>query len=171
MSLPSRIDMTASCACGSVELAAIGPPIVSNVCYCGDCQQGSRQIEALPNAGPVRDPDGGTAYLLYRKDRIECSKGASLLKSYKIREGSVTNRGVATCCSSAMFMNFDKGPYWVSAYRARFRGNLPPLQMRICTKSKSPGVVLSDDVPSYPGYPLKLAVKLLASGVAMLLRR
>jgi len=57
MSLPSRIGMTASCACGSVELAAIGAHIVSNVCYCGDCQQGSRQIEALPNAGPVRDPD------------------------------------------------------------------------------------------------------------------
>ena len=171
MSLPSRIDMTASCACGSVELAAIGPPIASNVCYCGDCQQGSRQIEALPNAGPVRDPDGGTAYIIYRRDRIECPKGASLLKSYKIRADSVTNRVVATCCSSAMFMNFDKGPYWVSAYRARFRGNLPPLQMRICTKSKSPGVVLSDDVPSYPGYPLRFVAKLLASGVGMLLRR
>ncbi len=113
MSVPSRIDMTASCACGSVELATIGAPIVSNVCYCCDCQQGSRQIEALPNAGPVRDPDGGTAYILYRRDRIECSKGASLLKSYKIRESSVTNRVVATCCSSAMFMNFDKSPtHW-----------------------------------------------------------
>jgi hypothetical protein len=163
--------MTASCACGSVEVAASGPPIVSNVCYCGDCQQGSRQIEALPNAGPVRDPDGGTAYIVYRRDRIECSKGASLLKSYKIRDDSVTNRVVATCCSSAMFMNFDKGPHWVSAYRARFQGDLPPLQMRICTKYKSPGVVLSDDVPSYPGYPLRLVAKLLASGVGMLLRR
>ena len=70
-----------------------------------------------PNAAPVRDPDGGTAYVLYRRDRIECSKGASLLKSYKIRESSVTNRVVATCCNSAMFMNFDKGPHWVSAYR------------------------------------------------------
>ena len=72
MSVPSRIGMTASCACGSVELTAIGTPIVSNVCYCGDCQQGSLQIEALSNAGPVRDPDGGTAYMLYRRDRIEC---------------------------------------------------------------------------------------------------
>src|SRR5580692_650405 len=144
MSAPSRIDMTASCACGNVELVAIGAPIVSNVCYCRDCQQGSRQIEALPNAGPVRDPDGGTAYLLYRRDRIECSKGTSLLKSYKIRESSVTNRVVATCCSSAMFVNFDKGPHWVSAYRARFQGDLPPLQMRICTKFKPDGAVLPD---------------------------
>ena len=116
MSVPSRIDMTASCACGSVELAAIGAPIVSSVCYCRDCRQGSRQIEALPSAGPVRDPDGGTAYILYRRDRIECSKGASLLKSYKIRESSVTNRVVATCCNSAMFIDVYKRQ---SSHRAR----------------------------------------------------
>jgi hypothetical protein len=67
--------------------------------------------------------------------------------------------------------NFDKGPHWVSAYRARFQGDLPPLQMRVCTKYKGADVVLSDDVANYPGYPLRLLAKLLASGVAMLLRR
>jgi hypothetical protein len=48
----------------------------------------------LPNAGAVAHPDGGTAYILYRKDRIECSKGAALLKSYKLKEISVTNSEV-----------------------------------------------------------------------------
>jgi hypothetical protein len=76
--------MTATCSCGGVELKAFGRPIVSSVCYCDDCQKGAGQIEALPNAGTVRDPDGGTAYILYRKDRIECSKGAELLRSYKL---------------------------------------------------------------------------------------
>ena len=163
--------LTASCSCGCVELNAFGTPIVSNVCYCDDCQNGSRQIENLPNAGSVRDPDGGTAYVLYRKDRIECSRGAALLKGYKIKERSVSNRVVATCCNSAMFMNFDKGPYWVSVYRARFLRDVPPLQMRICTKFKSNNVVLPDDVPSYPGYPLRLMALLLVSGVAKLFRR
>lgn len=167
-STPQRI---ATCSCGSVELAAFGAPIVSAVCYCDDCQQGSREIEALPNAGPVRDPDGGTAYILYRKDRIECAKGKALLKNYKIKESSVTNRVVATCCNSAVFMNFDKGPFWVSAYRARFRGDVPPLQMRICTKFKPDNVVLPNDLPSYPGFPLRLMAKFLVSGAAMLLRR
>ncbi|HTZ80488.1 MAG TPA: hypothetical protein VMC10_21445 [Stellaceae bacterium] len=162
---------TASCSCGSVELEAFGAPIVSAVCYCDDCQTGSRQIEALPGAGPVRDPDGGTAYTLYRKDRIACSRGSALLKSYKIRENSATNRVVATCCNSAMFVSFDKGPFWVSAYRARFRGDLPPLQMRICTKFKPDGVILPSDLPSCRGYPLRLMARLLASGAAMLLRR
>ena len=123
------------------------------VCYCDDCRKGADQIEALPGAGAVRDPDGGTAYILYRKDRIECAKGAELLRRYKLKETSVTNRVVATCCNSAVFMNFDRGPHWVSAYRARFRGELPPLQFRICTKFKADGVVLPDDAPSSQGYP------------------
>jgi hypothetical protein len=66
-----------------------------------------------------------------------------------------------------MFMNFDKGPHWISAYRARFRGALPPLQMRICTKSK-PEHVLPTDVPNYRGYPVGLIFKLLVSRAAML---
>ena len=163
--------MTATCSCGGVELKAFGRPIVSSVCYCDDCQNGAAQIEALPNAGAVRDPDGGTAYILYRKDRIECSKGAELLRSYKLKETSVTNRVVATCCNSAVFVNFDRGPHWVSAYRARFQADLPPLQFRMCTKSKPDGVALPGDVPSYRGYPPGLIFKLLASRVAMLLGR
>jgi len=166
-----NMHLSGSCSCGSVEFNAFGAPIVSNVCYCDDCQKGSRQIEELPGAGPVRDPDGGTAYILYRKDRIECSKGVALLKNYKIKENSVTNRVVATCCNSAMFMNFDKGPFWVSAYRARFRGDPPPLQMRIFTRFKPAAVSLSNDVPSYPGFPLRFVARLLTSGAAMLLRR
>ncbi len=162
---------TATCACGAVELKAFGRPIVSAACYCADCRKGADQIEALPGAGAVRDPDGGTAYILYRKDRIECAKGAELLRSYKLKETSITNRIVATCCNSAMFMNFDRGPHWVSAYRARFHGELPPLQARICTKFKADGFVLPDDAPSSQGYPPALIVRLLASRVAMALGR
>ncbi len=162
---------TATCSCGGVELKAFGRPIVSSVCYCDDCRKGADQLEALPGAGVVRDPDGGTAYILYRKDRIECAKGAELLRRYKLKETSVTNRVVATCCNSAVFMNFGRGPHWVSAYRARFRGELPPLQFRICTKFKADGVVLPDDAPSSQGYPPALIVRLLASRVAMALGR
>lgn len=162
---------TATCACGRVELKASDSPIANVVCYCDDCQKGARQIEALPNAGAVADPDGGTAYVLYRKDRIACSNGAEFLKSYKLKDTSATNRVVATCCNSAMFVNFDKGPHWVSAYRARFHGDLALLQFRTCTKFKPEGVVLSDDVPSYRTYPPALIFKLLASRVAMLMGR
>jgi hypothetical protein len=163
--------MTATCSCGSIEFKAFGKPIVSAVCYCDDCQKGADQIEALPGAGAVRGPDGGTAYILYRKDRVEYSKRVELLKSYKLKETSVTNRVVAACCNSAVLMTFDRGRHWVSAYRARFHGELPSLQLRICTKFKPDGVVLPDDVPSYRGYPPGFVGKLLASRVAMLLGR
>lgn len=161
--------ITATCTCGSVEVKAFGKPIVSAACYCDDCQKGAAQIEALPKAPAVRDTDGGTAYMLFRKDRFECSKGAELLKPHKLKETSPTNRVVATCCNSAMFVNFDRGPHWISAYRARFRGDLPPLQARICTKFKPEGVVLPEDVPSYRSYPPSFIVKLLASRIAMAL--
>ena len=94
--------MTATCSCGRVELTAVGRPIVTSVCYCDDCQKGGEQIEALPGAGAVRDPDGGTAYILYRKDRIAYTRGADLLKGYKLKATSATNRVVAACCNSAM---------------------------------------------------------------------
>jgi hypothetical protein len=170
MSEPPKHHTTARCACGSVELEAIGAPIMSTVCYCDDCQEGARRIEALPNARPVRDPDGGTAYVLYRKDRVECSRGAWLLQGYKIGEKSATNRVVATCCNSAMFLNFEKG-HWLSVYRARFEGDVPPLQMRVQTKFKPENGDVPSDVPSYPGYPLKFMAKLAAARIAMLLRR
>lgn len=163
--------LNATCACGRVELEAFGKPIASAVCYCDDCQKGARQIEALANAAAVADPDGGTACILYRRDRIACTKGADLLRPYKLKETSVTNRVVAACCSSAMFVNFDRGPHWVSAYRARFHGELPPLQARICTKFKPEGVVLPNDVPSYRGYAPGFLFKLVASRVAMMLGR
>jgi hypothetical protein len=159
------------CSCGNVELECIGAPITSVVCYCDDCQEGSRQIEALPNARPALDPDCGTAYVVYRRDRLRRSKGASLLKGYKIRERSATNRVVATCCNSAMFLNFDDGKHWVDAYRSRFYGDLPPLEMRICTRFKPGNHSIPSDVPSYPGYPFKFIVKLLGARVAMLLHR
>ena len=171
MSAQLKNHITASCSCGSVELEAIGAPITSLVCYCDDCQEGARQIEALPNARPVQDPDGGTACILYRKDRIKCSKGAHFLQGYKIRDKSATNRVVATCCNSAMYLNFDSGPHWFSVYRARFQGDVPPLQARIQTKFKPDNSDVPSDVPSYSTFPLKIVAKLVAAKIAMLLHR
>ena len=171
MSKTPRNHMTARCSCGSVELEAIGAPIVSAVCYCDDCQEGARLVEAFPNAPPVRDPDGGSAYLVYRKDRVQFSRGAQFLRGHKIREKSATNRVVATCCNSAMLLNFDDGKHWVDIYRARIQGEIPPLEMRICTKFKAESGEVPNDVPSYSTFPLRFLAKLLAARIAMLLDR
>ncbi len=167
---PTKPRTTARCWCGSVELEAIGDPITSPVCYCESCQEGSRQIEALPNGRSVCDSDGGTAYVLYRKDRVAYLKRSHLLRGYKLRDESSTNRVVATCCNSPMFLNFKNG-HWLSMYRTALQGDLPPVEMRVHTKSKPAGSDLPNDVPSYPGTSLKFMAKLFTAWIAMLLRR
>ncbi len=167
---PSTKRLIARCACGNVELEARGDPITSVVCYCASCQQGSRQIEALPNGRPVCGPDGGTAYVLYRKDRVEYSKGSRLLRGLKLGDESSTRRVVASCCDSPVFLVFEKG-HWLSMYRTALRGDVPPPEMRVHTKSKPAGTDLPNDVPNYSGYSSKFMAKLLGAWIAMLLRR
>ena len=70
-----------------------------------------------------------------------------------------------------MMLNFDDSKWWISVYRARFQGDLPPLQMRICTKFKPENGELPSDVPSYSTFPLKFLAKQLAARIAMLLHR
>lgn len=166
----AETPMIAQCSCGGVELEALGAPITSVVCYCDTCQEGSRQLEALPNAASVRDGDSGTAYIAYRTDRVRYSRGAHLLRNLKLAENTATRRVFASCCNSAMFMTFDDARHWVSVYRARFQGDVPPLQFRICTKFRPESGKLPDDVPSSAMYPFGLMAKFMASRIAMLLQ-
>jgi hypothetical protein len=160
--------LIARCTCGRVELEATGAPITSVVCYCNDCQAGAQQIEALPNARRVREPDGGVGYLAYRKDRVRIRTGAEFLRGYKIRPSSATNRMVATCCNAAVVLTFDDSKHWVDVYRASVIGDLPPLEMLMCTKYRQ-GSPLDTSVPAFSRYPFRLVAKLLAARIAMLL--
>jgi hypothetical protein len=73
--------LTATCRRGAVAVETIGWPIVTAVCDCAHCQRGSRQIEALPDAGPARNVDGGATYILCRKDRIRCTQWSHLVRN------------------------------------------------------------------------------------------
>lgn len=163
-------SVTSQCACGRVAFQADGAPILSAICYCEDCQAAAREIEALPGAVPVADADGGTAYVLYRKDRVRCIKGAELLTRRKLREASATNRAVASCCNSAVLLDFDDSKHWVDLYHARIMAKAPPVEMRVQTSFVREGVVLPKDKPVYPGYPARFILKLLAARLAMLFR-
>lgn len=169
--MAAQSTATFPCRCGQVTIEASGRPITSLVCYCDDCQEGARQIQSLPGAAAVLDPDGGTAYLAYRKDRVQCVKGATLLTHHKIRATSATNRVVASCCNTAMYLNFEDGKHWVDLYRARCRETALPVQMRICTKFASLGDSLPTDVPSYSRYPMALLMRLLLAKAAMVFGR
>ena len=162
-----------SCSCGAVQCQATGRPIVTAACYCDDCQRGSHEIEQLPTAGPVLEADGGTAYVLYRKDRFRCTQGGGLLRNLRLKDSSPTKRIVAGCCNSAMYLDFQKG-HWISVYRARLQGPVPDVQMHIQTQFKPhPDSATAPDratakIRSYRAHSPRLLAKLLLARLAML---
>jgi hypothetical protein len=160
----------AACACGQVRCRSLGEPILSAVCYCDDCQRGAEQIEALPGAAAFREADGGTPYLTWRDDRFACVEGAGFLTDYRINDGAPTRRVVASCCNSAIYLKFGPG-HWISAYRMRFDGDPPPLEMRTQTRFRHSDMPLPADMPSYTGFPLALFAKLMGARIAMFFRR
>ena len=116
--MPDRSE-TVECNCGGVSLKVVGGPIVTTVCHCSSCREAGRILESLPGASPILDSDGGTSFVLYRKDRVDCLRGCELLREHRLKAKSPTRRVVAACCNSFMFLDFTKG-HWITLARDRF---------------------------------------------------
>ncbi|THD72726.1 MAG: hypothetical protein E7813_03720 [Bradyrhizobium sp.] len=153
-----------------MKLEAIGRPILTGTCYCTSCQEAGRRFEQLTSAPPVLNPDGGTDFVLYRKDRVECATGQEYLEEHRLRPDSPTRRVVAACCNSAMFLDFTRG-HWLTIYRNRFPTEAPPLEMRVMTQERRSGVELADDLPNYAGRSGKFMLRLIFAWIAMGFRR
>ena len=161
--------LLSSCFCGKVQIEAAGAAIVTAACYCASCQAAGHRFEQMCPSTPVLERDGGTGFVLYRKDRVCCTKGEALLREYRLRPESTTRRVLANCCNSAMFLEFTKG-HWLSLYRNRFEAGAPPIEVRTMTKDKRPDVEFADDVPSPDTHSASFMWKLLAAWIAMGLR-
>ncbi len=148
-------------------LEARESPIVTLTCYCDDCQAAGRQFESTAPGRAVLTEDGGTPYVVYRKDRVKCVRGAESLVPHKLRPHSATSRFVATCCCSPMYLAFDDRKHWVDVYQDRVRETAPALEMSVCTRFRSSPEPLKGTLPNYPGYPFKFVAKLLLARVAM----
>jgi hypothetical protein len=162
--------LSAICQCGKVRLETVGRPILAGSCYCASCQKAGSRFEQLASAPPVLNPEGGTDYVLYRKDRVQCVSGQEHLEEHRLKPDSPTRRVIATCCNSAMFLDVTKG-HWLSMYRNRFPAGAPPLEMRVMTKERRDGAALADDLPNYSGHSGKFMLKLVAAWIAMGFRR
>ena len=165
---PMRV-IKSRCACGGVEFEAVGEPITSAICYCASCQEAGRAFERLPAAPPTLEPDGGTAMVLYRKDRVRCARGGESLEEYRLRPDSPTRRLAATCCNSPMLLDFTKG-HWLSLYRRRLPPDAPKIEMCVMTRYRPSGSPLADDVRSHRGHSGKFMLKLLGARIAMGIR-
>ena len=163
--------LRASCICGEVALEARGAPMFAAVCYCDDCQAAGRQIEALPGAAPVLDPDAGTPLVMFRKDRLRCVCGQERLSAHKLTPASATNRYVASCCNSAMYLGFDDAKHWVDVFRSRIDGPAPPIQARVCTRFRPEGTELPGDAPAYRSFPPAMIFRIIGAKIGMMFGR
>lgn len=155
-----------ACRCEKVSISAVGRPIVSSACFCSDCQAAGHDIEQLPDAPRLVGDDGGTFAVLFRKDRVKIMQGQDFLREHRRNPDSPTRRVIATCCNSAMFLDYTKG-FWLSIYTDRFVAEAPALQTRTMVKERPQGVTLKDDVPNYDSFSGKFMVKLMLAWASM----
>jgi len=155
------------CACGRVHLEAEKAPIVSVACMCNSCREAGARLEKLPEAASILERDGGTRFVLYRKDRVRFTKGAELLREFRLTPTSKTRRVVASCCNTPVFAEFQNG-HWLSLYGGLWpKATLPALEMRTMTSDLADPSVLSDDVPNSSRQSGMFFAKLLGAWIAM----
>ena len=164
----------AHCRCGAVEVCAWGEPLIVTACYCEDCQAAAQRLAASADLiAPAASADGGTEFMLFRRDRVACTRGADRLQAMRLANASKTRRMIAGCCATPgqMYLAFDDKRPWVSAFRASFGTDAPPVEMRICTRFRRPERKVEDGLPSHSGYPATMMVRILAAWPLMLFSR
>ncbi|WEK47677.1 MAG: DUF6151 family protein [Candidatus Andeanibacterium colombiense] len=156
-----------SCDCGAVELELEGRPFGVIECLCASCREAGARIESLPGAPPALGEWGASRFVLYRKDRVACRKGAEHVRAHRLTPDSPTRRLVATCCNSAMLLDFTKG-HWASLYAPRWPdAGRPKAEMRIQTGSLPDPSVLPGDMPNYRGFGWRFPLRMLGAFAAM----
>lgn len=164
----SGAEALTTCACGQTVMAAEGEPIMRVACYCTSCRTAGEQLAALPGAPSILEADGGTRFVLWRKDRVRFTAGAENLRAFRLKPDSPTRRLVAACCNSAMCLEFNKG-HWFSVYQSRGNDD-GPIELRTMTRDKRPDVELPNDVPSSKTQSGTFMWRLLKAWFAMRLR-
>lgn len=160
-------SQTVHCTCGSTELILVGDPFLVAECMCDSCRTAGAILQSLPGAPPVLDEKGATLAVMYRKDRVNCSKGAEQLKEFRLKPDSKTRRVIAGCCNSAMILEFTSG-HWIDIYGMRWPAeNRPRPQMRTMVGDLPEGRKMPDDIPNLKTHDLRFYGKLMAAWAAM----
>lgn len=163
--MPSSTRLT--CACRQFEMVVAGAPFISTECHCSSCREAGGRMEKLPLARPMLEPNGGTQFVLYRKDRIEIARGQDLLRGYRLSDKAPTRRVVATCCNSPVFLEF-KGGHWLSLYSSLWpEGAAPAPDIRTMTGDRTADTALDGAIPSGKWQTMGFYGKLLTAWIAM----
>ena len=157
---------TISCQCGGVRFEAVGAPMMSVICHCTSCRTAGRAFDAVSPVAPIVDVGGGTAVVLWRKDRLKCVSGSDKLEPHRHSPMAPSRRMVASCCRTPIFGDFTKG-FWVSVYRDR-APDAPKPNMRVMLSDLEPGAKVPDDgLPRFRNRPGSFLLKLLTTWASM----
>ena len=161
MAVPRHAPTEITCPCGAVAFALDGDPILAVECHCTSCREAGERLEALPGAAPIRAPNGGTPFALWRKDRVRCLRGAEHLRSLRLTPDAPTERVVATCCNAPMYLSFRQG-HWLSLYAKRWPDGIGPAPAeRTMTGDRPDRAALPDDIPNSRRQSARFFAKLL----------
>ncbi len=113
------------------------------------------------------DADGGTAFVLQRKDRVAFTRGTDSLREFRLKPDSPTRRVVAACCNTPMFLEFSGG-HWLSVYRDRLEtAERPSIEIRTMTADRRASVEFTDSLPSYRRHSAWFMWRLFVAWAAM----
>ena len=158
------------CACKRVQLEVDREPILAAECHCTSCRTAGAKLQTLAGAPPLLEGNGGTDFVLYRKDRVRFVAGAELLEAFRLTPKSGTRRVVAGCCNTPMFLEFQKG-HWLSVYARRWpAATRPAMEVRTMTSDMPDASVLSNDIPNSKRQPLAFMAKLIGAWIGMRFR-
>lgn len=156
-----------ACTCGQVQIVVEKAPIIATECHSKSCRTAGTRLRALPGAPSFLQSNGGTHFVLYRKDRIRFVKGAELLKDFHLTAEAPTRRVVAGCCNTPIFLEFKSG-HWLSLYSCLWpKATLPALELRTMTSDLPNGTTLSRDVPNGKRQSVLFFANLLGAWIAM----
>ena len=124
-------------------------------------------MQKLDGAPPVMTDYDATPFIMVRKDRVRFLSGSEHLNSFRLSPDASSERVVATCCNTPVYLEFKNG-HWLSLYGALWaEGTLPPPKMRTMTSDLPDGTVLPDDIPNARKQSLGFFAKLFGAWVAM----
>tara|TARA_R110002096_G_scaffold436100_2_gene667771 strand:- start:22052 stop:22468 length:417 start_codon:yes stop_codon:yes gene_type:complete len=113
------------------------------------------------------DRNGGTPFILYRKDRIAALQGTEHLSEFRLTPKSKTRRVIATCCNTPVFLEF-QGGHWLSLYGCLWpEGSAPPPDLRTMTSDLPADSSLPDDILNCKRQSGRFMLKLLGAWIAM----
>lgn len=158
------------CTCGRMRLEVQGSPITSVECCCISCRDAGRRLQKLDGARPVLTEYDATPFVMYRKDRVRLIAGTEELASFRLRPDASSERVIATCCNTPVYLEF-KGGHWLSLYGQLWpEGTKPPARMRTMASDLPEGATLPDDIPNARKQSLGFFAKLFGAWIAMRFR-